>query len=92
MAPGSFFCLSSRERFAVETTGNGRIQFDATREINLRPGAVLQVVDGGVALRSNQDPPDPLGSSNGVLMDGATVQATGSANISLRGPDSSEAL
>ncbi len=68
----------------IVTTGTGTVSLTATREISLASGSSVTTVNGGITLSANATG-TAVGNFAGLSAAGATIQTTGTGNISLVG-------
>ncbi len=68
----------------ITTSGSGAVSLSAIRNIMLWTNSSLTTVDGGITLLANADG-TTTGNFSGIVAIGATIETTGSGDISLSG-------
>lgn len=65
--------------------GTGNINLRASGNVSLAAGSSLTTVNGDIALSANQQATSAAGNFDGVRLDAATVQSTGTATVTILG-------
>ena len=69
----------------VITSGTGTINIQASQDVTVDSGALLQVENGTLTIEANQQATSTAGNHHGVDVNGATIQSTGTGDISIKG-------